>query len=144
MPKRKISLRRHLEALRVLDKELADERDRRYREVSEEKEKALKIKDTADRDALSLSRDSQTYKDEKANELRSQIERERITYATKDDLASISDKLESQIKPIGDFVTGQLGRSSGNTERRLDTGQTFQILAFLVMAAGVVFAIIHG
>ena len=76
------------------------ERDRRITEVGIEREKALKIKETADLTALSLARDIQVYKDEKANELRSQIERERGTYATKDDLAALADKLDVSIKSL--------------------------------------------
>jgi hypothetical protein len=71
----------HWAALRASD-------DRRYAEVNVEKEKALKIKETADLAALQLAREIQTYKDEKANELRSQIESERGSYATKEDLAA--------------------------------------------------------
>jgi hypothetical protein len=76
-----VTLREHLEALRQAD-------DRRYAEVNVEKEKALKIKETADLAALQLAREIQTYKDEKANELREQINSERGLYATKDDLAA--------------------------------------------------------
>lgn len=92
---------------------LMAERDRRYTEVNREREKALAIKDDADKVALQLARDIQVYKDEKANELRSQIERERGSYATKDDLAAASEKLEAIIKPITDYMLGQQGRSTG-------------------------------
>jgi hypothetical protein len=82
----------HNEALRAADKEFAQERDRRYSEVNIEREKALKIKETADLAALSLAREIQTYEDEKANELREQINRERNLYASKEDLANLSEK----------------------------------------------------
>jgi len=104
--------------------ELAVERDRRYTEIASEREKALKIKETADRDALGLAREIQTYKDEKANELRSQIERERGSYATQSDLKYVGDKLEGIIKanqlryeqahkPLADWMATQQGRGSG-------------------------------
>jgi hypothetical protein len=96
-----------------LTREVSEERDRRYKEVNEEREKALKIKDTADRDALSLDRQIRDYKDEKANELREQINRERLLYATKDDVRSIGEKMEAAIKPLTAYVTGQQGRSGG-------------------------------
>lgn len=85
----------HTEALREGDLRFLEERDRRYTEVNIEKEKALKIKETADLAALSLAREIQTYKDEKANELREQINSERGLYATKDDLRAAVEKIEA-------------------------------------------------
>ena len=46
-------------------------------------QKALQIKQEADQKALDLARQAQNYKDEKANELREQINHERIDYLTK-------------------------------------------------------------
>jgi hypothetical protein len=92
---------------------LDEERDRRYAEVALEREKALKIKEQADRDALALDRDQQTYKDERANNLRTQLERERGDYATKDDLASLADKLESTIRPALEYIASAQGRGQG-------------------------------
>lgn len=97
-----VSLREHLEALRAADLRFHEERDRRYAEVATEREKALKIKETADLAALGLAREIQTYKDEKANELRSQIDSERGTYVTR-----------LELKPIAEWVTQQQGRQSG-------------------------------
>ena len=77
-----VPLQEYLAAVRESDLRFEAERDRRYTEVNLEREKALKIKETADRAALELAREIQTYKDEKANELRSQIEGERGTYVT--------------------------------------------------------------
>ncbi len=103
----------HNEALREAEDKFQQERDRRYAEVATEREKALKIKETADLAALGLAREIQTYKDEKANELRSQIERERGSYATKDDLAAAVSKIEVTLKPMADFVVTQQGRQQG-------------------------------
>jgi hypothetical protein len=74
-----VPLKEHLLTIRAAD-------DRRYAEVALEREKALRIKDDADKTALSLAREIQTYKDEKANELREQINSERGIYATKSEL----------------------------------------------------------
>jgi hypothetical protein len=93
--------------------ELAEERDRRYAEVNVEKEKALKIKETADLAALQLAREIQTYKDEKANELREQINNERGLYATKDDLANVVREINATLKPLNEYVSSQVGRSNG-------------------------------
>jgi hypothetical protein len=99
----------HLADLRAADQALLAERDRRYAEVKVEQEKALRIKDEADKVALGLQRDTQQYKDEKANELRSQIERERGEYVTRSDLASAVEKLEIIIKPLASYVPAQQG-----------------------------------
>lgn len=101
-----VSLREHLETIIELN-------DRRYTEVNLEKEKALKIKeegdkeamrikDESDKKALELQTETQKYKDEKANELREQINGERNLYVTKE-----------QLSPILEYVNSQQGRSSG-------------------------------
>lgn len=88
------TLHAYYEALRVADERFDRERDRRYAEVATEREKALTIKETADLAALELAREIQTYKDEKANELREQIGSERGLYATKADLMAAIEKVE--------------------------------------------------
>jgi preprotein translocase subunit SecF len=125
-----VPLREYLAALHIEREKFAAERDRRYAEVSVEREKALKIKEVADLAALQLAREIQTYKDEKANELRSQIERERGSYATQTDLKSAMDKIEALIKPLGEFVSSQQGRSLG----------TNTVVAYLLAVAAVVVA----
>jgi len=97
-----VPLKDHLAALREADLRFQEERDRRYAEVNIEREKALKIKETADLAALQLAREIQTYKDEKANELREQINSERGLYATNKD-----------IDPIKSYVSSQTGRGLG-------------------------------
>jgi len=81
---------------------LERERDRRYHEVDIEREKALKIKESADETARILVAENQAYKDEKANELREQISSERGIYATKD-----------EIKPLLGFVNSEQGNRRG-------------------------------
>lgn len=103
----------HNEAIRAKDEQFNNERDRRYTEVGVEREKALKIKETADLAALGLAREIQTYKDEKANELREQISSERGNYATKDDLMAAVSKLEVMVKPLSEFILAQQGRQQG-------------------------------
>lgn len=127
-----VPIREHLETIRGLEHQLDDERDRRYSEVALEREKALKIKETADLAALQLAREIQTYKDEKANELRSQIERERGDYPTRGELAAAVDKFEALVKPLAAYVNAQTGRSEG-----LSAGW-----GFLVGAIGIGFAVV--
>jgi hypothetical protein len=100
-------------AMRVADEKFHAERDRRYAEVSVEREKALKIKEVADLAALQLAREIQTYKDEKANELREQISSERGNYATREDLSAALREVTAMIKPLADYVSSQQGRSTG-------------------------------
>lgn len=119
-----VSLRDHHDAVlaertrryderRAADLRFAEERDRRYAEVAAARAEALKIKEQADRDALQLAREIQVYKDEKANELRSQIERERVTYATKDDLKAAVEKIEVALTPLVAYASTQQGRGAG-------------------------------
>jgi hypothetical protein len=109
--------------IREADLRFAEERDRRYAEVATEREKALKIKETADLAALSLAREIQDYKDEKANELRSQIERERGDYATQSDLKGAVEKLEQALIPLTQFVAARQGGAdqSANLGRLIAT-----------------------
>lgn len=123
----------HLASLRAADRELRaedlrfqEERDRRYSEVTAEREKALKIKEVADLAALELAREIQAYKDEKANELREQINSERGLYVTKSDLTAAVEKMEAQIAPLLDWITTERGRS-GARERSEDRIQPWQL-----------------
>lgn len=126
-----------LEALRDGDLRVAAERDRRYTEVAVERAKALRIKEEADNVALELARSIQTYKDEKANELRSQIESERGGYATKGDLESATEKILAVVKPALDYVTSRQG--SDNDRQRL----TANTVAFLLVIAALAAALGH-
>ena len=133
------TLHEHFATLRQADREFAVERDRRYTEVNIEREKALKIKETADLAALGLAREIQTYKDEKANELREQISRERNLYASKDDVANVAEKLEATIKPALEYIARQAGRSSGfDNQRAIMATGGMVILVMLAVAAFVI------
>lgn len=102
MARETVTLKYHLAALRKGDLLFDKERDRRYAEVNLEREKALKIKETADLKALDLAREIQIYKDEKANQLREQINSERGLYVTK-----------AEFEPVKVYIAGQTGKSSG-------------------------------
>jgi vacuolar-type H+-ATPase subunit H len=141
-----IPLREYLEALRTADKELAAERDRRYTELAIAEEKALKIKEAADHAALDLARQIQTYKDEKANELREQISSERHLYVTVSELASMKKELEAQLQPISDYVAAQQGRSGGETdtkaERRYASAQVIAVVSVVLLALSIAISVI--
>jgi hypothetical protein len=142
----RVTLREHLKALRAADAELAAERDRRYAEVSAEQGKALRIKETADEKALDLASQIQTYKDQQHNGLLQQLTEERGRYATQGDLKSATEKLELAIKPLGEYVAAQQGRTGGaaetRTERRLDTGQVLQLLILVVAVTAIIISVI--
>jgi len=125
-----VSLREYVFALRAADLAFHEERDRRYTEVAQEREKALKIKEEADKAALQLAREIQTYKDEKANELREQISQERGLYVSQGELKSALAEIQATLKPILDFVAGQRGERQGTFDQR----QLVQWAAGLVLA----------
>jgi hypothetical protein len=140
----RIPLREYIEALDTERdrryRELSEERDRRYTEIGMERERALKIKETGDRDALELARAIQTYKDEKANELREQITRERGLYVTQPELRSAIDRIDVLIKPISDYITGVQHVSEA---KHTDTAQVYQLITLVLLAAGVIYSLVH-
>jgi vacuolar-type H+-ATPase subunit H len=97
------------EALRKAEEKFQGERDRRYGEVKEAEEKALKIKERADEVALGLQRETQQYKDEKANELREQIASERNLYVTKDQLGSAIREIAATRQQFNTSLIGWIG-----------------------------------
>ncbi len=107
------TLQLHLDALTHASEKFDAERDRRYSEVNIEREKALKIKEEADKAALGLAREIQSYKDEKANQLREQITGERGSFASKEDLAAAMREIGAQLVPLSAFVAGQAGHTRG-------------------------------
>ena len=88
----------HNEALREAENKFQKERDRRYKEVAKGKEKAY-IR------AEQLSRETQTYKDMKANELREQLKHEREEYAR----ASEVKVLRETMQPLIEFMAAKGG-----------------------------------
>ncbi len=127
-----MKLKTHLKALRKADERFEAERDRRYAEVASERGKALQIKETADLAALQLAREIQTYKDEKANELREQISSERGHYASTGDLEAQLKTIMAILDPIRAYVSSQQGQSRGIGL----TGQT--ALSLLTAVAAIV------
>jgi hypothetical protein len=122
----------HDREVHVWREKFENERDRRLTEVAIEREKALKIKETADLAALSLAREIQDYKDEKANELREQISGERGLYASKEDLTALGAKLEAMIRPLAEYIAGAQGRGSGSATTWAAVGAIiFVVLAML-------------
>lgn len=105
----------HIAALQSAEEKFAAERDRRYSETKVAEEKALQIQKEADKAALGLAREIQSYKDEKANQLREQISAERGTYATREDLSAVTRELTAMISPLSEFVKLKQGESVGSS-----------------------------
>ena len=95
-----VPLQEHLAALREADRRFYEERDRRYAEVAEARAEALKIKEEADKVALELARQIQTYKDEQHNGLLQQLDRDRAKSVTQAELKAAVEKLEATIDPL--------------------------------------------
>jgi hypothetical protein len=94
-PELTVSLKEHFETVIAAN-------DRRYAEVNIEREKALKIKEEADRRALELARENQSLRDEKANGILEFVKSERGSYATNKD-----------IEPLKAYIAGQTARGVG-------------------------------
>jgi hypothetical protein len=134
-----VPLNDYLAALREADLRFDAERDRRLTEVAVEREKALKIKETADLAALQLARADQTYKDEQANKLREQINSERNIYVTQDQLVAAVREVTTAIQPLSDYVSKQQGGRDGFTDARLTMGTLLGgVSVLLVLVFGVI------
>lgn len=96
----------HNEALRKAENKFQKERDRRYRELDI-------VRKEAEDKALNLAREIQVYKDEKANELREQINEERLLYVRKDDLKALESKYDALIHPLMEFMAKKEGSMKG-------------------------------
>lgn len=132
-----VSLREYQALDRLWVWRFMEERDRRYAEVQREREKALQIKERADRDALELARAIQTYKDEKANELREQISRERGEYVTQSELKGVVGEIRAILKPVEEYIAGQQGGRQGALDQR-------QLVAWIIAAAAGVWALVQA
>ena len=136
------TLQEHWEAIDALNDKFLTERDRRYSEVNIEREKALKIKEEADKAALGLAREIQSYKDEKANQLREQITSERGSFATKDDLQATMREIGAAIQPLTAYVAGMAGQSKQSDSARVNIVAIIGIAYGVVATIGVVVTLI--
>ena len=126
--------------IRKAEERFQDERDRRYTEVNVEKEKALKIKETADLAALSLARESQVYKDQQADVMREKNLAASGVYATNADLSLVVDRFEKALKPVVDFISKQQGMTSGS---QMTMGKIFAMIAAVGTIIGILVVIIN-
>jgi uncharacterized protein YukE len=140
------AIQEHNKIVDDLKEKLDTERDRRYSEVNIEREKALKIKEEADKAALGLAREIQSYNDEKANQLREQISSERGTFASKEDLAAMMREIAASIQPLTSFVAGQAGKTQQAVVQqenlRGNTGIAVMIISGLALLCSVIMPIL--
>lgn len=133
-------------ALRIADHRFSEERDRRYAEVALEREKALKIKETGDRDALELARQIQTYKDEQHNGIVQQMDRLQATYATKSEVAALGERFDTALAPVLIWVASQQGQATAAADARsnqyLSNGQLLGVVGAIVGLLSLVAAVI--
>lgn len=135
-----VSLREHLAALRESDLRFDNERDRRLSEVAIEREKALKIKEEADKAALELDRQIRAYKDEKQNEFRGALDDLSQKMATRRELEDAKEQIATLLKPLSDYVTGQQGRTAGIG---LSANTLVTVIFVLIATAGLYLSLHH-
>lgn len=111
------------------------ERDRRYSEVKVENEKALIIKDTADKAALFLARESQTYKDQQADIMRDKSLAQSGVYATNADVAKLFDDFNTKLKPVFDFVISKQGQAEQGNSIWSKSGTMFAMMGVIAAIA---------
>jgi len=137
------TLQEHHQALDAANEKFMAERDRRYSEVNIEREKALKIKEEADKAALGLAREIQSYKDEKANQLREQINSERGVYATKEDLAASMRELTATIQPLSAYVAGMAGEGKKSASSVSNVVAAVSVIYGAAATVGIIFALLR-
>lgn len=113
--------------------------DRRLSEVKVENEKALIIKNTADKDALSLARESQTYKEQQNDALRDKNLQDSGVYAKNSDVAQMIGDLKKSLDPFLDYVTAQQGGAqNGNSIWTKSTTLIASVVAIAALAYNVI------
>jgi hypothetical protein len=127
--------REEYNALSECERRVQAERDRRYTEVAIEREKALQIKQVADEKALTLQAENQTYKEERANNLRDQITSDRGDFATKEDLIAAVREMVTAFTPTMDWVKQQQGKTGTISVGAIVAGAT---------VFGIVFGVVVG
>lgn len=132
------TFKEYSDARALAEERFADERDRRYTEVNIEKEKALKIKETADLAALSLARESQTYKEQQNDALRDKNLQDSGVYAKNSDVAQMIGDLKKSLDPFLDYVTAQQGSTTNTNSIWTKSGTLFAVMAAIV---GVVYTL---
>ena len=128
----------HQDALRAADETLALERDRRYAEGASLRAEALKIKETADLAALTLARESQTYKEQQADAMRDKTLGESGLYATTTSVNKMFDDVKTHLDEALIPVFRFINKLEGATGATTATSNKQIAQAGLFIAAGAV------
>lgn len=139
----------HNEAMRIEAQRFEDERDRRYTEVNIEKEKALKIKETADLAALSLARESQTYKEQQNDALRDKNLADSGVYARTADVDASIEKLgksfnaqfDSLLTKLEPFMNGTIQQRGQQQGSQITKANLYAAIGIFATIAAVVVAV---
>jgi len=133
----------HQKVVREADQAMALERDRRYSEGAELRAVALKIKETADLAALTLARESQTYKEQQNDALRDKNLSESGVYATNASVSqaigNLETKIETALAPLVNFVSSQQGVAQGSRTTKAGLYSAIGVTATIVGLLGVLF-----
>lgn len=133
------TLKEYWDTVDAANRRFEDERDRRYTEVNIEKEKALKIKETADLAALSLARESQTYKEQQNDALRDKNLQDSGVYAKTSDVAAMFNDLTKKLDPFLTYVTAQQG---GAKQGDSIWNKTTTLIASIVAIAALAYSVL--
>lgn len=146
----------HNETIRAIEGRLQEEKishlaevislnDKRYTEGNELRAMALKIKETADANALELASEAQTYKEARNDAMREQSFKDNGIYATRDDLANVVKELRNTLQPLSDYITAQKGSTQKVEAVKSDSFKIIaaiaSVLAILATFAAIVTAV---
>lgn len=127
-----VTLREHLSALREADLKFQAERDRRYTEVARERERALLIKETADKAALDLARQINDLHLAALNGEQSRLLADRERFVSR-------DVFEEQQKTLTEW------RDTVNSSLNIGTGQQRGVATFwgvLIVLVGMAISVV--
>lgn len=141
---------RFSDALREADIRHAEERDRRYAETVAEREKALKIKETADLTALTLARESQTYKEQQVDLLRDKNLSESGSFATNASVNKIADEIRNDVAKqldgltadLKQLITGAAGQTGLQQGSQLSKANLYSAVATLGVIGGLLVVVL--
>ena len=134
-----VSFKKYYADMRKADDKFQQERDRRYTEVKNAEEKALKIKEDADKVARELASQNQKDKDEQHNGLLKQHADFVAKAATQNDLKALEDKFATALKPVSDYMTSTQGQKQGSD---VTIGKIIAIVGISITVLGFVLGIV--
>lgn len=130
------TVKEHFTTLREADQRFLDLQDRKYASEAELRAEALRVRQTADAEALRLAAEAQRLRDQQTERLRDDTLSKSGVYVTKDHLNQVLEELKTSIadglKPLVAYISSQKGADGATTS--MNTKQ----LAWAGIAVGVV------